>query len=242
MSRLPNRWSVSPLGERSGGVVSGGGEARAVNAVCEMLGRAFAENPTARATLAHCTEAERLSRVVRLHRGLVRAAVAEGHVEIVRDEAQGKIAGASLFFAPGPSRGGWRAFAWMAVGALGVGARGTYRYWLYDRHVGPLHPAEPHYYLFVLGVEPAFQGRGVGSALLRTFCERADRAGVAAYLETDKASSVKLYERHGFVVKDDFEIASLGGLRTWTMLRPRGAAGGGAAVEGVRSARSGGLE
>src|SRR5579862_1038815 len=66
-----------------------------------------------------------------------------------------------------------------------------------DRH----HPMErPHAYLWFLGVAPAAQGRGVGSALLRAANARNDAAGRPAYLETGTTRNVALYERHGFKV------------------------------------------
>lgn len=189
-----------------------------VEEVSAMLGRAFSENPVARATLAHCSPEGRLARVIRLHRGLVRSVHLGGEIEVVRHE--GRVVGASLTYPPEGNRAGLAAFAWTALGALGVGPRGTYRYWIYDKHVSPLHPSAPHHYLFILGVDPPHQGRGVGAALLRALCDRADRSRSPAYLETDKESSVRLYERHGFVVREDLTIPELGGLRTWTMWRP----------------------
>jgi ribosomal protein S18 acetylase RimI-like enzyme len=66
-----------------------------------------------------------------------------------------------------------------------------------DRH----HPMERrHAYLWFLGVSPAAQGRGVGSALLRAANARNDAAGLPAYLETGTTRNVALYERHGFRV------------------------------------------
>lgn len=62
------------------------------------------------------------------------------------------------------------------------------------------HPPEPHWYLPLIGVEPARQGRGVGSALLRHVLERIDRERLSAYLESSNPANVPLYERHGFVV------------------------------------------
>src|SRR4051794_21213265 len=50
---------------------------------------------------------------------------------------------------------------------------------LMDEH----HPHEPHYYLQLLGVDPAEQGRGIGSALLVAVLTRADSSGMPAYLE-----------------------------------------------------------
>lgn len=186
-------------------------------AIGAMLGRAFAENPVARACLDRASEAERLAKVTRLNVGLTRAALRAGEVEIVREG--GVIAGAQLSFAPGRWPLDLRAWLAMAWGALGTGWRGVERYALYDEHVHPLHPTGPCFYLWVLGVDPPLQGRGLGGAMLRALCARADRAGVPTYLETDKESSVRMYQAHGFEVERDITIAKLGDLRTWTMLR-----------------------
>jgi GNAT superfamily N-acetyltransferase len=60
------------------------------------------------------------------------------------------------------------------------------------------HPQEPCWYLPLIGVDPASQGRGYGSALLRFALERCDREGAVAYLESSNPRNVPLYERHGF--------------------------------------------
>ena len=46
------------------------------------------------------------------------------------------------------------------------------------------HPRVPHWYLPVLGTAPEYQGRGVGSALLRALLARSDAEGLPAYLES----------------------------------------------------------
>jgi GNAT superfamily N-acetyltransferase len=60
------------------------------------------------------------------------------------------------------------------------------------------HPTEPCWYLNLLAVEPAAQGRGIGSSLLRAVLDRAAADGVPAYLEATSAANRRLYERHGF--------------------------------------------
>lgn len=52
-----------------------------------------------------------------------------------------------------------------------------------DRAAFAVHPSEPHWYLAGMGVAPSAQGRGVGSALVRSGLERCSRAGTPAYLE-----------------------------------------------------------
>jgi ribosomal protein S18 acetylase RimI-like enzyme len=60
------------------------------------------------------------------------------------------------------------------------------------------HPRDKHLYLAVLGVDPAKQGAGVGSALLAPGLELCDREGLPAYLETGKERNLAFYGRHGF--------------------------------------------
>jgi ribosomal protein S18 acetylase RimI-like enzyme len=77
---------------------------------------------------------------------------------------------------------------------------------------------EPHWYVMVVGVAPAFQGQGYGRALLQPMLDRADSDGVPCYLETTQPKNVTFYQRLGFrVVVDDVEPAS--GLRFWTFRR-----------------------
>lgn len=60
------------------------------------------------------------------------------------------------------------------------------------------HPADPHWYLPMIGVDPSRQRRGLGSVLLRCALERCDREARAAYLESSNPENIPLYERHGF--------------------------------------------
>jgi ribosomal protein S18 acetylase RimI-like enzyme len=64
--------------------------------------------------------------------------------------------------------------------------------------MGNFHPHEPHWYLPLIGVDPAYQGKGYGSALLRATTDRFDREGAVAYLESSNPRNIPLYERHGF--------------------------------------------
>jgi ribosomal protein S18 acetylase RimI-like enzyme len=66
--------------------------------------------------------------------------------------------------------------------------------------MGGYHPSEPHWYLPLIGVDPARQGQGYGSALLRQVLAICDRDGSLAYLESSNPRNIPLYERHGFEV------------------------------------------
>jgi ribosomal protein S18 acetylase RimI-like enzyme len=81
-----------------------------------------------------------------------------------------------------------------------------------------VHPHEPHWYLAVLGTEPSWQGKGVGSALLGPVLQRCDRDGTGAYLESSKESNVPFYARHGFEVTRPVDLPHRGP-RIWPMWR-----------------------
>jgi ribosomal protein S18 acetylase RimI-like enzyme len=80
------------------------------------------------------------------------------------------------------------------------------------------HPHDrSHWYLFILGTEPAAQGRGLGSALLAQMLARVDADGMPVYLESSSERNLALYGRHGFEVTG--EVAIPGGPRIWPMWR-----------------------
>jgi ribosomal protein S18 acetylase RimI-like enzyme len=85
------------------------------------------------------------------------------------------------------------------------------------------HPMQRrHAYLWFLGVAPAAQGRGVGSALLRAANERLDAEGLPAYLETGTTRNVALYQRHGYEVLSEHK-ARADAPPMWSMWREAGA-------------------
>lgn len=81
------------------------------------------------------------------------------------------------------------------------------------------HPEERHWYLPLIGVEPNAQGRGLGAALMRHACARADEDGTPAYLESSNPRNIALYERHGFEAMGEIQIGA-GPLVTPMLRRP----------------------
>ncbi len=201
-------------------------EARALRAgeqaeVARVLARAFRDNPSSRAFLPGQDAEQRVRSLWRVFRGLAEATLRHGSVHVVDDGDS--IAGASLSFAPGRFPMPVRAFAFLAYGPIAAGPRAALRYALADAWMHRMHLEEPHYYLFVLGVDPAMQGRGVGGALLRRISSAADRASVPCYLETDTEDNVRLYRHYGYEVTRDDRSRLLDNLRFWTMQRPAAA-------------------
>jgi ribosomal protein S18 acetylase RimI-like enzyme len=70
------------------------------------------------------------------------------------------------------------------------------------------HPSGPHWYLPLIGVDPARQGQGLGSALLNHALQRCDRDLLPAYLESSNSKNIPLYKRHGFEVMGAIQAGS----------------------------------
>jgi GNAT superfamily N-acetyltransferase len=111
----------------------------------------------------------------------------------------GDGAAAAVWFPPGH----WASTRWedlaQAPGAMAAFGRrsmvGTRARSAMETHHREL---AAHWYLLYLGVEPARQGQGLGSALLRPVLEECDRTGTPAYLEATCDRNRSLYARHGF--------------------------------------------
>lgn len=77
---------------------------------------------------------------------------------------------------------------------------------------------EPHYYLAAVGVDPARQGKGLGSALLRPTLERFDDERMPAYLDTHNERNVSLFQRFGFEILHHGYLPN-SSVMHWAMLR-----------------------
>ncbi|MEU5215275.1 GNAT family N-acetyltransferase [Streptomyces sp. NPDC020807] len=79
-------------------------------------------------------------------------------------------------------------------------------------------PKEPHWFLAVIGADPAAQGQGHGAALLRSGLAQADAAGLPVYLESSKESNLPFYAHFGFAVREELRLPG-GGPKLWSMWR-----------------------
>jgi GNAT superfamily N-acetyltransferase len=96
------------------------------------------------------------------------------------------------------------------------------------------HPRELHYYLAFVGVDPEWQGRGLGSAVLARVLERCDREGMPAFLEASTPRNRALYERHGFAVSEEFKLGRTAPVQ-WRMWREPGGRATRAGAEAERA-------
>jgi GNAT superfamily N-acetyltransferase len=78
-----------------------------------------------------------------------------------------------------------------------------------------LHPKEPHWYLFAIGVDPDHQNEGLGSILMEHALPKCDAGGTLAYLESSSPRNVPFYQRHGFEV---LQVVQVGSSPTFTLM------------------------
>jgi ribosomal protein S18 acetylase RimI-like enzyme len=137
--------------------------------------------------------------------------------------ADGAVRGAAIWWAPGHVEPDDErsTLSGLADGPLVVGPRGWARLQEFAGFMSALHhrvAPDPHWYLSVLGVEPALQGRGLGSRLLQPILDHLDAEGLPAYLETALARNVQFYRRHGFEVGAE-AAGPPSGMMVWAMRR-----------------------
>lgn len=68
------------------------------------------------------------------------------------------------------------------------------------------HPEGDFYYLWFIGVHPAFIGRGIGSGFLKEVIADAESLGLPVYLETSTFQNIPWYKKFGFQVFSEIDI------------------------------------
>jgi GNAT superfamily N-acetyltransferase len=76
----------------------------------------------------------------------------------------------------------------------------------------------PHIYLWGLVVDPAYQAKGIGNALMQPLLGKADTQKLPVYLETHDEKNVAYYQRSGFYLIHTDRIPKHE-LPIWCMLR-----------------------
>jgi len=154
----------------------------------ETVVLAFAADPMARWTWPHAHQY--LAAMPRMVRAFGGRAFSNGSAFCTDD-----YAGAALWLAPGvhPDEEGLEAVIESTV-ASSLSAETAA---IFEQMAG-YHPAEPHWYLPLIGVDPAHQGEGQGDALMTYALARCDRDGAPAYLESSNPRNIPFYQRHGF--------------------------------------------
>lgn len=127
--------------------------------------------------------------------------------------------GAALWHPPDNKIDLWRELVWSIKSAAAVGINRRILSHIVTGLQLAIHQPKGHlYYLSILGVDPNFQGQGIGSALIEPGLQICDMQRIPAYLMTDTQNAVRFYQRKGFKVTNQID-AYRSGFRIWIMRR-----------------------
>ncbi len=187
-----------------------------VPALARTLGRAFHDDPVM--TWMQPDPGRRAAALPGLFAALTRHHfLAASGVEVAL--SSGGVGAAALWDPPGHWRQSPREQLAMMPAAIRA-CRGRLRVGrAVTEKMKAVHPEEPHWYLAVIGSDPAVRGGGFGAALMRSRLDRCDAEAAPAYLESSNIDNVPYYQRFGFEVTGEIVIPD-GGPTLWCMWRP----------------------
>lgn len=167
-------------------------------AVVRTLTRAFHTDPVFRWMFPEDSERRaHTARFFAIYAGLEH--IPAGRCDVaVTEPATGTIRGAAIWHLPGESKAAPLALLRSAPHYLELFGRRLPEVTRAMAHVSRQAPATAHWYLADIGTDPAAQGQGVGSALLREGLARADANRAPVYLESSDAANIPIYQRFGF--------------------------------------------
>jgi ribosomal protein S18 acetylase RimI-like enzyme len=220
--RLTPAGSREPTGEA---VSVHGLPGERLEGAADLLARCFHANPNFVDLFAD--EGDRYRALPRMFAAGLRDALDFGHVYAatwgVGGSSGDELVGVAVWLPPGTYplsvARQLRALPGM-TSVLAAAPRSARRLLRYTGAIARLHPAQPYWYLEVVGVDPAARGLGVGTRLLEPVLGLADRADQSCYLETMTERNVAWYRRLGFEVRDAGVSFVPGGPPNWTMMRP----------------------
>ena len=182
-----------------------------------VLARAFANDPFFTHVLSDPVERERL--LPPFMTAATRYGLLFGEVYVTT----GSVEASAIWQPPG---GGIRtegrneqAGLTAAIDAFSDGARA--RFAAMVRHMDSIRGqvrSIPHWYLWIIGVDPSRHGLGLGSLLLRAGLSRVDQDGVECHLITWQSRNVPLYQRYGFEIAVEGDVPDEGP-HLWFMRR-----------------------
>lgn len=188
-----------------------------VQPASDVLARALHEDPFFRAI-----EPEATKRRAVLHRqmaGAIRYSLRNGLVEVTPN-----LSGVAVWLPPGQTRVTLRTM--LAAGPVTVwemmslSPAAMRRAMPFRKPMEDLHhrsASGPHWYLWILGIDPRHQRQGLGTTLMQHRLSEIGRQPV--YLETARRTNITYYERFGFEAAGIAKIPEMG-VTFWGMLCP----------------------
>jgi GNAT superfamily N-acetyltransferase len=173
-----------------------------------VLARAMANDPVFTYMLSDPVERERLTPPFMT--ALTRYGLLVGEVDVTA----GPVEASAIWLPPSLIRTEEqrdRAGLTAVVSAFSDGARARYDAVVQDHdRVRGAAQSVPHWYLVLIGVDPARQGLGLGSLLLRAGLSRVDQDGVECQLFTEQPRNVPIYQRYGFEIAVEGDLPDEG--------------------------------
>jgi ribosomal protein S18 acetylase RimI-like enzyme len=191
----------------------------ALAAAAAVQGRAFFDDPAF--TFTWRDDAERRERLPWLMQVGIGCGLRFGHV----DTTTGAMLGHAVWLRPGETYVTAEMLHEFGFGdaAERMGEQALARFGMFMEVASEAHDRlmpDRHWFLMILGVDPPFQGQGVGSTLISPTLALADADGLPCYLETTKERNVAFYRKHGFEIGHQADISDGGdSLRVWMMIR-----------------------
>ena len=148
-----------------------------------LLARGLRDNPMTRAVYRGDAE-ERFAINHRMYRALLKARMEPFFCAQVDARMIGVVAASP----PNECRPGFLGSLRMIPPVPRIHPRHLRRFIAWTGALGQHEPEAPHWHLGPVAVDPAWQGKGVGTALMTAFIEKVDQRSDYTYLETDRLS------------------------------------------------------
>ena len=184
--------NITPLG-----VATIAGDAQVDHAIATLV-LAFVTDPVAR--WMYGNPHQYLLHIPRLFRALGTSSFAAGAAQRTSDGL-----GVALWLPPGV-HGEDGPLEAVIAGSI-VGERQAEVAAVFER-TEHYRPAEPHWYLSLIGVEALHRNKGCGAALLKHRLQQCDRDHLPAYLWSSNPLNTSLYQRHGFEIASTIRVIS----------------------------------
>lgn len=181
-----------------------------MEAVSATLARAFFDDPVMMHFMPD--DEARRAKLPRVFKVLLKMALPHGMCDVTEG-----CEAATIWKPPGK----WHLTLWDYVvngpEMLGIFGGNVFNVIATMDRIEKLHPKQAHYYLQVIGTDPARQGKGFASLVMKKQLAAADAAHLPCYLESSKDTNIPIYRSFGFEVTSEIKIPD--GPTLWPMWR-----------------------
>jgi ribosomal protein S18 acetylase RimI-like enzyme len=106
---------------------------------------------------------------------------------------------------------------------LSIGWKALSKMISYTKYANEIHDNlihTPHWYLFLIGIDPVYQRKGYANTLMNPMLKIVDEQQVPCYLETQNKKNIPIFQHFGFKVINKSNIPKTN-IGHWSMLREK---------------------